>query len=130
MANEAILVQQLETRFFEATIATGSSGTDIAKGTIMKWGSDPNTVVVSSGDGDLFAGILQSEHKGGAGVTSVSLGRRGKYAMKITAGGTTVLGEPVKIAGANLLEESIQQELETIKAVPSALLRKAFSGEL
>ena len=60
MANEAILVQQLEERFFEATIADGSSGTDIAKGTIMKWGSDPNTVVVSSSDGDLFAGILQS----------------------------------------------------------------------
>ena len=60
MANEAILVQQLEERFFEASIADGSSGTDIAKGTIMKWGSDPNTVVVSSSDGDLFAGILQS----------------------------------------------------------------------
>lgn len=100
MANEAILVQQLEERFFEATIATGTAGTDIAKGTIMKWGSDPNTVVVSSADGDLFAGILINEHKGG-GPTRVALGRRGVYAMKITSGGTTVLGEPVKIAGAN-----------------------------
>lgn len=101
MANEAILVQQLETRFFEATIANDSEGTNIAKGTIMKWGSDPNTVVVSSGDGDLFAGILTSEHKGGAGVTRVALGRHGVYALVVTSGGTTVLGEPVKIAGAN-----------------------------
>ena len=35
-----------------------------------------------------------------------------------------------KIAGVNLLEESVQQELETIEAMPSVLLRKAFSGEL
>ena len=35
-----------------------------------------------------------------------------------------------KITGVNLAEESIQQELETIEAMPAALLRKAFSGEL
>ncbi len=101
MTDEAILLQQLEERFFEATIADGSAGSTILKGSIMKWGSDPNTVAVSSGDGDLFAGILLADKKHGAGVTNVALGRRGKYAMKITSGGTTVLGEPVKIAGAN-----------------------------
>ena len=35
-----------------------------------------------------------------------------------------------KIAGAKLAEESIQQELDTIEAMPASLLRKAFSGEL
>jgi type I restriction enzyme S subunit len=33
-------------------------------------------------------------------------------------------------AMSDLVEESIQQELDTIEAMPSALLRKAFSGEL
>ena len=101
MADEAVLVQQLETRFFEATIADGSAGSTILKGTIMKWGSDPNTVIVSSGDGDLFAGILLAYKVTGDGVTRVALARHAVYAMKITSGGTTVLGEPVKIAGAN-----------------------------
>ena len=35
-----------------------------------------------------------------------------------------------KIAGVKLAEASIQQELDTIEAIPAALLRKAFSGDL
>ena len=35
-----------------------------------------------------------------------------------------------KLANLKLSEESIQQELEAIKAMPAALLRKAFAGEL
>ena len=35
-----------------------------------------------------------------------------------------------KIAGVKLAEASIQQELDTIEAMPAALLRKAFNGEL
>ena len=35
-----------------------------------------------------------------------------------------------QMAGIQLAEESIQQELKTIEAMPAALLRKAFSGEL
>ena len=35
-----------------------------------------------------------------------------------------------KIAGVKLAEASIQQELDTIEAMPAALLRKAFSGAL
>ena len=101
MTDEAILVQQLETRFFEATIADGSAGSTILKGTLMVWDTDPNTVKISSADGELWAGVLIADKKNGDGVTRVALGRRGVYAMKITSGGTTVLGEPVKIAGAN-----------------------------
>lgn len=101
MANEAILVQQLEERFYEATIAAGSEGTTILKNTMMVYGSDPNTVIASSADGQKFAGFLLADHKGGAGITRVSLGRRAVMALKITAGGTSVLGEPVKVAGAN-----------------------------
>lgn len=35
-----------------------------------------------------------------------------------------------KIAGVKLAEESIQQELEAIKAMPAAILHKAFAGNL
>ena len=35
-----------------------------------------------------------------------------------------------KLAGVKLAEASIQQELDTIEAIPAALLRKAFSGGL
>jgi len=35
-----------------------------------------------------------------------------------------------KIAGVKLAEASIQQELDTIEAMPAALLRKAFAGEM
>ena len=35
-----------------------------------------------------------------------------------------------KLAGVKLAEASIQQELDTIEAMPAALLRKAFSGNL
>jgi len=35
-----------------------------------------------------------------------------------------------KIAGVKLAEASIQQELDTIEALPAALLRKAFAGEM
>lgn len=43
----------------------------------------------------------------------------------------TLVGELDEyLAAATLAEESILQELETIEAMPAALLRKAFSGEL
>jgi len=35
-----------------------------------------------------------------------------------------------QIAGVQLVQGPLQQELETIKAMPDALLRKAFAGEL
>ncbi len=35
-----------------------------------------------------------------------------------------------KLAGVKLAEAPIQQELDTIEAMPAALLRKAFSGGL
>jgi len=36
----------------------------------------------------------------------------------------------VKIATAGKLRLAIEKELETIEALPQAILRKAFSGEL
>ena len=104
MANEAILVQELQERFFEATIADGSAGTDILKGTVMKFTSDPNTVAAATADGDLIAGILIADKKGGDGNTRVALATSGVYALMCTAStGSAVLGEPVKITGANTI---------------------------
>ena len=35
-----------------------------------------------------------------------------------------------QFVGSDLAQQSIQQELETIEAMPASLLRKAFRGEL
>ena len=104
MANEAVLLQQLEDRCFEATIANGTSGTDILKGTVMKFSADPNTVAASSADGDVFAGILVNDKIGGDGTTRCALWRKGVFSLKCAAGGTAVLGNAVKIGGANLID--------------------------
>jgi hypothetical protein len=104
MANEAILVQQLEDRLFQVTMADGAAGTDIPKGTILKWSADPNTAAASSADGDIFAGILAEENVGGDGQTEYSVWRRGVFACKMAAGGATTLGHKVSIGGANLLQ--------------------------
>ncbi len=103
MTNEAILVQQLEDRHFEVIMADGSSGTDILKGTILKWDSDPNTAAASSADGDIFAGILLEDNIGGDGQTRYAVARHGVWAIKIDSGGTTTLGHKVNITGANLI---------------------------
>jgi len=102
MANEAILVQQLEDRLFQVTVA---DGTGIEKGTILKWSGDPNTAAASSADGDIFAGILAEEKVANDGQTEVAVWRRGVFALKAAAAtGAITLGHKVKIAGANLID--------------------------
>ena len=99
MANEAILVQQLEDRLFEVTVA---DNTGIPKGTILKFDSDPNTAAASSADGDIFAGIAAEEKVADDGQVRLAVWRRGVFAIKAAAGGATTLGHKVNITGANL----------------------------
>lgn len=113
MADEAVLLQQLEDRLFEATIANGTAGTDVLKGTVMKFSADPNTIAASSADGDTFAGILVVDKIGGDGTTRSSLWRHGVFSLKTSSGGTTVLGQPVKIDGANLIDIADDDTIET-----------------
>lgn len=97
MANEAVLVQQLEDRLLEVTVADGVA---IDKGTILKW-SDANLGAASSADGDFFCGILATDKVANDGQTRVGVWRRGVFDIKLTAA-TVATGEPVKVAGANL----------------------------
>ncbi len=102
MANEAILVQQLEDRLFEVTVA---DNTGIPKGTILKFDSDPNTAAASSADGDIFAGIAAEEKVADDGQVRLAVWRRGVFALKAHGStGTITLGHKVKIAGANLID--------------------------
>lgn len=101
MANEAVLVQDLEYRHLEVTMADGAAGTDIAKGTILAL-SDPNTGAASSASGDFFLGVLLEENVGADGTTRYAVSRHGVWDMKLTTA-TIAAGEPVHIAGANLI---------------------------
>ena len=104
MANEANLLQQLEDRYFQAQIADGSDGTNITAGSLMVYDtSADNTVKLSSTDGELFAGILLSDKKGGDGSTTVGLSTRDVWNITISTGATAVMGHPMKIIGANLI---------------------------
>ena len=78
MANEAVLIQDLEYRQLEVTMADGASGTDIEQYTILKL-ADPNTGAASSADGDLFLGILAVENKGADGQTRYAVYRGGVW---------------------------------------------------
>ena len=101
MTNEAVLVQDLEYKHLQITMADGSSGTDIEKGTILKL-SDANLGAPSTADGEFFLGILLTENVGGDGTTRYAVSRYGVWDLKLTAA-TVAAGEPVKIAGTNLV---------------------------
>ena len=83
-------------------MADGSSGTDIEKHTILKL-SDPNTGAASSGDGDLFLGILLEENIGGDGTVRYAVSRHGVWDIKNKASTTISAGNRVNIQGANLI---------------------------
>ena len=115
MANEAILVQRLQDRLTSVTVA---DDTALAKGTILKFSSDPNVAAASSADGDLFAGILAVEKVANDGQTRMAVWTRGVFALKIGASGTAVLGEAVKINGANTVtvadDDTVEHESEVV----------------
>ena len=128
MANEAILVQKLEANdLFTVTVA---DGTGLEKGTLMVWGSDPNTCVASSADGELFAGILAEEKVASDGQTQVALHTKGVWALKITAGGTSVLGETVKIAGANQVTVADDDTVAHVREVVGISLETGGNAEV
>ena len=104
MANEAVLIQDLEFRHLEVTMADGSSGTDIEKGTILKW-SDPNLAAAGTADNDIFAGVLLVENIGGDGQTRYAVDRHSVWDMKLTTA-TVSTGDLLNIQGTNLLAKA------------------------
>jgi len=125
MANEAVLVQQLEDRLLEVTIAD----TAFEKGTVLKL-SDPNTGAASSADGDIFLGILATEKVSGDGQTRVAVWRHGVFDMKNVTGETITAGAPVKISGANLITIADDDTVENAGQVIGIALQSATSGEV
>ena len=104
MANEAVLVQDLEFRHLEVTMADGSSGTDIEKGTVLKW-TDPNTGAAGTADNDIFCGILLEENVGGDGQTRYAVDRSSVWDVKLTTA-TVSTGDILNIQGTNLFAKA------------------------
>lgn len=98
MANEATMIQRLQDRLSECTVADGVA---IAKGTILKL-SDPNTGAASSADGDIFVGIAATGKEANDGQTRMSIWTKGIFDLKCDAVGVTA-GSKLKIGGANLV---------------------------
>ena len=88
----------------EYTIADGAVGTDIAKGTIMKISASPQTIAAASADGDLIAGVLAAEKKGGDGSTKAAILTHFVGETYSTTGMT--LGAFQKIEGANAVTDA------------------------
>jgi hypothetical protein len=128
MANEAILIQQLQDRLPEVTMADGASGTDIEKGTILQL-TDANTGSASSADGQFFAGILASENVGADGQTRYAVWTKGIFDLKLTDA-TVAAGEPVKIAGANLVALADDDTIENSREVVGVALQDGAANEV
>ncbi len=128
MTNEAILVQDLEYKQLEVTMADGAVGTDIEQFTILQL-TDPNTGSASSADGEFFLGILASENVGGDGQTRYAVYRGGVWDLKDSSAGITV-GEMVKIAGANLIATADDDTIGNFSEVVGLALQTAAASEV
>lgn len=126
MANEAILIQKLEERHLEVTVA---AAVGIPKGTVMKL-TDPNTGAASSADGDIFLGILINEKDGdNTSQTRMAVARHGVFDMKCDGTGVTA-GDPVKIGGANLISVADDATAAGIKEVIGMALQTGAANEV
>ena len=93
MANESTLIVETELPLN----FTCADGTGIAKGAVCKM-TDNMTAVLADGDGDVVAGVAQSEKIASDGTTSVAIYRRGIF--RGTAEGTITVGDGL-ITGAS-----------------------------
>lgn len=94
-----------------------SSGTALAKGTLMVLSSSPKTATASSGDGQFFIGILNEEKTTTDGKTKVSVVTH--CVAEMTAGtGNTTVGQAQKLSGANLIidadDDTIANKMEVV----------------
>lgn len=114
MANEAVAIE-LHTykNPVQRTIADGSAGSDIEKGTITKL-SDPNTVgaTVSADIGAIFGGIMAAEKEGGDGSTTIGCHMDGVFDLTVAAGGSCSIGEQVTTSGANTIDAATEAQVQ------------------
>lgn len=130
MANEAIIVELLGNGGdpVEYTVA---DGTGIAKGTVMKISSDPRTIAAATADGDLIVGIAASEKVANDGSTTLAVYTNGIFDLTCTAStGSAVLGEPVKITGANTVAPADDATIQHAEEVVGYSLETGSAGEV
>ncbi len=125
MANEAVLIQDLEYRHMEVTVA---DGTGLEKGTILTI-SDPTTGVASAGDNELFLGILLEEKVASNGVVRVAVSRHGVWDIKLTTASVAV-GDTLKIAGANLVATADDDTVNNFTEVVGIALQAGANDEV
>lgn len=125
MANEAVLIQQLQDRLPQCKVADGAT---ILKGTILKL-SDANTGAASSADGDVFLGIAAVDKLANDGQTTIAYWDKGIFDLKDSGAGITA-GNPVKINGANLIATADDATAAGLKEVVGYALQTAAASEV
>lgn len=125
MANEATLVLRLQDRFPQCKIAAGAV---IPKGTVLKL-ADANLGAASSADGDIFLGIALSESDATTADTTMTYASKGIYDMKLTAVGVSA-GDPLKIAGANLVALADDATAAGLKEIVGIALQDGAASEV
>lgn len=132
MAREAILVDNkpLVSRRYTCATSTG-----IAKGTVMKLGSDPRTAAASTGTGDIFAGICHADVNTATDTafnteTAVSCDKGGVYEMY--ASGAITLGALVKTAapGNYVMQVTTADMSSSLAIIIGECLETASDGEV
>ena len=112
MTNEAVITTLLGNQGdpIEVTVATGNA---IPKGTIMKISSSPQTAAAATAAGDYVLGICNTEKTTTDGVTKVMVITHCVAEIYATAAtGSMTLGKPVRITGANTVDEATLDTLD------------------
>ena len=127
MANEAVMIEDFGLNPVQRTIADGSTGSDIEKGTIMEL-ADENLVTANNGSGDVFGGILAVEKVGGDGSTKVSCHMGGVFDLRASPTAITA-GANVSTSGANLIKTATAAEIDAGKSIGKAEATSDAAGE-
>jgi hypothetical protein len=105
MTDEAVCIEN-PTSYARYIVADGNA---IAKGTILKISSDPNTAAASSA-ADKFAGIAIEEKVASDGKTEIGAALDGTWDLKVNAGVGVTLGCLVALSGANLIRNAVEAD--------------------
>jgi len=125
MANEAKHIQRLQDRLLEVTVADDAG---IAKGCILQL-TDAQTGSASSADGEFFAGIASTEKVANDGMVKMGVWTKGVWDLKLT-NATVAAGEPVKIAGANLVAIADDSTIPNSREVVGVALQDGAENEV
>lgn len=122
MAFEATLVLKND----EAIDFIVADGTGIEKGAILKMTS-PRTAIITSGSGDVFAGIAAREKIASDGRTRLACFRRGIFRL-YASGAAITAGQWVSSSGANVIKTATEAEIAAGKGIGIALENMAATA--